>query len=759
MLSFLKPMPQIPDLNDFSLEPYRVNFSLSQLVPGVDNVRYDVRLSPELLKSTANIIRYLFADHTQSHNIMEIDMKSSWHDFQNEFQEHYCQVLIGAVNQAKMQREIQIDFLAQTAVVKMILLEILSQYEYLVQSYIKAIRKIELSSSKDLRTVIRLKEQLSNIRINRTSIIRSAGMEFFQYLAQIQDQHIAQVREINFGSETAVYADIFTNPILHSEDSHDDFFMMDEYRILLGKRFDDPDQYCTLIDLLKSIFSELFLSGSQPPAEKTSYQKAHGPDGINDLIKQSKNIDSLLNYFDTQTHYNLLKKNKSSKTSLRDLQQTINLQKKLVSVFYKKFNRKGLIKKIIASHQIHPLVRDYCPPLIPQQMVQYILKPSSRRRILRQLKRSKKFYGKNISLKPLKNQASPWKYTLGSKRKEIFIAFLKGFMRYHRDFENYKLLKEAMDYVHIVHDDKTASLSGTNHTLFEFLLPQESGFQEKAIINHVIIKADVRGSTYITRQMKDKGLNPASYFSLNFFDPITEILSDYGAQKVFIEGDAIILAITEHEQAPEGWYSVARACGLAANILSIVKQYNAQCRKKQLPILELGIGISYQNSAPAFLFDEGNKIMISSAINQADRLSGCSKALVKQLEHVKKPFNLYVFRKTFGATRFISNQEKMYVRYNVNGIELSPAAFRKLAEEIELRLIKTVLPEISKENLTLYSGKFQTLSGKFKKLVIREADIMEFVSESETESFKKTAKKYFEVVTNPHVYQSVDKLI
>jgi hypothetical protein len=759
MLSFLKPMPQIFDLNEFLLEPYKVNFSLSQLVPGVDNVRYDVRLSPELLKSTANIIRYLFADHTQSHNIMEIDVKLSWHDFQNEFQEHYCQVLIGAVNQAKMQREIQIDFLAQTAVVKMILIEIRSQYEHLVQSYIKAIRKIELSSSKDLRTVIRLKEQLSNIRLNRTSIIRSAGIEFFQYLAQIQDRHIAQVREINFGSETTVYADIFTNPILHTEDSHDDFFMMDEYRILLGKRFDDPDQYRTLIDLLKSIFSELLFSGSQPPAEKTSYQKTNGSEDINDLIKQSKNIDSLLNYFDTQMHYNLLKKNKSSKTSLRDLQQTINFQKKLLSFFYKKFNRKGLIKKIIASHQIHPLVRDYCPPLMPQQMVQYILKPASRRRVLRQLKRSEKFYGKNISLKPLKSQASLWKYTSGSRRKEIFIDFLKEFMRYHRDFENYKLLKEAMDYVHIVHDDKTANLSGTNHTLFEFLLPRESGFQEKAIINHVIIKADVRGSTYITQQMKDKGLNPASYFSLNFFGPITAILSDYGAQKVFIEGDAIILAITEHEQTPEGWYSVARACGLAANILFIVKQYNAQCRKKQLPILELGIGISYQNSTPAFLFDEENKIMISSAINQADRLSGCSKALVKQLENIKKPFNLYVFRKHPGANRFISNQEEMYVRYNVNGIELSPAAFRKLTEEIELRLIKTVIPEISKENLTLYSGKFQTLSGKSKKLVIREADIMEFVSESETRSFKKTAKKYFEVVTNPQVYQSVYKLI
>ena len=41
----------------------------------------------------------------------------------------------------------------------------------------------------------------------------------------------------------------------------------------------------------------------------------------------------------------------------------------------------------------------------------------------------------------------------------------------------------------------------------------------------------------------ERELNPASYFSLNFYDPVNKLLAKYGATKVFLEGDAIILAL------------------------------------------------------------------------------------------------------------------------------------------------------------------------------------------------------------------------
>ncbi len=166
--------------------------------------------------------------------------------------------------------------------------------------------------------------------------------------------------------------------------------------------------------------------------------------------------------------------------------------------------------------------------------------------------------------------------------------------------------------------------------MYEYPLPEERVKEEKPIISHVILKADIRGSMDITHTMRVRGLNPASYFSLNFFDPISEILGDYDASKVFIEGDAIILSIFENEDTAQGWYSVARACGLAVNMLHIVRQYNVKNQKHDLPVLELGIGICYKQSPPAFLFDGDSRIMISHAINLADRLSACDKKLRKR---------------------------------------------------------------------------------------------------------------------------------
>ena len=50
------------------------------------------------------------------------------------------------------------------------------------------------------------------------------------------------------------------------------------------------------------------------------------------------------------------------------------------------------------------------------------------------------------------------------------------------------------------------------------LLPEEQGQTDsERVLRHVVLKADVRDSTRLTRQMMDKGLNPASYFSLNSF--------------------------------------------------------------------------------------------------------------------------------------------------------------------------------------------------------------------------------------------------
>jgi hypothetical protein len=281
--------------------------------------------------------------------------------------------------------------------------------------------------------------------------------------------------------------------------------------------------------------------------------------------------------------------------------------------------------------------------------------------------------------------------------------------------------------------------------------------EEKAVINHVVIKADVRGSTDITYQMKQRDLNPASYFSLNFFDPITEILSEYGAFKVFIEGDAIILSILEREDRPEGWYSVARACGLAITMLNIIQQYNEKNKQHRFPIMEMGIGISYHNSVPTFLFDGNRRIMISPAINQADRLAGCARTLRKLLGTHGRPFNLYVFQ-TLPEEDISATADDLFFRYNVNGIELNHAGFEKLSKEIDLKVVECMIRDLQEEKIKVYTGTFPTVTGKYKRLVIREGQIKE-VLPGDLSVIRLTPRKYYEVCTNPRVYEYVRKMV
>ena len=307
----------------------------------------------------------------------------------------------------------------------------------------------------------------------------------------------------------------------------------------------------------------------------------------------------------------------------------------------------------------------------------------------------------------------------------------------------------------MISEEKVVNLSRANNTLYEFLLPNDQVLDEMPIINHVVVKADVRGSTYITQQMKLRGLNPASYFYLNFFSPISNILPEYGALKVFVEGDAIILSVFERENTAGEWYSVARACGLAIKMLMIIQRYNAKSKNYQLPILELGIGISYDDSTPSFLFDGNNRIMISSAINSADRLSCCAKSIRKRMNKNDRPFNVYVFQ-TEPEEDITSTAGDEFSRYNVNGIELNASGFRKLSEEIDLKKIECLIPDLGEEKIKLYTGKFPTAARKFQRLVIREAQIPQ-VDPDDLRVIKITTRKYYEVCMNPKLYRYVQE--
>ena len=754
MIGFPGFLSRLPSLKRLSLKRYLINLSLGRLGVGVDGIHIDVHISPQVYNAVKRAASAAMIRQGRLENYFE-DEKKGHRENEKVALKHVCtHALLDGIHRAKSEAEVQIDYLGQVALAKLFLEEVQNEYRKVVATFESLVRTSELSWNFDQYEWLKTKEKLAELKHNQRRIIRLVGEELFQALADVQSRNLRDIRESNFAPANILPDNFFLNPTLHAEDVADDFLLIDSYA-LFSQRLNESDNFTGIKSLITDLLGKTDLSpdntgeGPQEPTE--SPDGGSSPDGarFDPWLRESENIDQLFNCFATREQYRKAKHAQEPQTALRELKERYEAQAKLLNLFYRKFRKRGLLKPIVAAYEMKNLCRTCCPPLRPLQIRECLVKRSARKAMVRELKRRKLNGAAQASLKETIGRIKGCS-TRG--RKEHLLRFLKDFLRYDRDVENGRMLKRAMEAVNLVTEEKMLLLSKKNRLLYEYLLPEERGKEEKPIISHVILKADIRGSMDVTHTMRARGINPASYFSLNFFDPISLILRDYNASKVFIEGDAIILSVFENEDTAQGWYSVARACGLAVNILHIVQHCNVKNQKHDLPALELGIGICFRPHPPAFLFDGDSRIMISHAINMADRLSSCDKKLRRCFKPPDRLFNLYVYQH-LPDEDIAATADDLSLRYNVNGIELEPEGFAKLAREINLRRI-AYPPENGRE-VTLHAGKVPTLSGASQRIVIREAPVLK-VHPDTLEAIGPTSRKYYEVCTHPTIYKYVD---
>jgi hypothetical protein len=260
----------------------------------------------------------------------------------------------------------------------------------------------------------------------------------------------------------------------------------------------------------------------------------------------------------------------------------------------------------------------------------------------------------------------------------------------------------------------------------------------------------------MTQDLLARGLSPASHFSLNLHEPVKKLLDRYSAKKVFIEGDAIILAIFETESNQAYARAVAKACILSRQILAVCNSYNDRAATTDLPGLELGLGVAFQGSAPSYWVDGDSRIMISKALNLSDRLSGCAKIAKRLLTGQKTHFSVFQFLTTMeGASA--EELDEFLVRFNMNGIELNEEGFQKLSEEISLDSIETKLDmPWGKENVTLHYGEVP-MGDSVELLVLRKGLARELRADGSIGVA--STHPYYEVCTSSALYDLVAALI
>jgi hypothetical protein len=703
------------------LAMYTPVLALEGLTAGVDNVRHDVFLSPKFSEQARQHIARLIAKYGAVEDLVRADSVGQFRPPSvvtahskgvepGDFKKVLADLHVAALSRAKSERNLSLDLLARVAILKFLRAEMNLQFANTLERCRAKLKSFEGPRQGDSPRAIELRERAAGFQLAKKTILRRVGQDLFQTLREIEKETLLRMRRSLLGetASTASY-ELFLNRLVFTEDGRDDYLNAEQY-VMLGNYSSDPDRLTEILAILSRFLQSLNLS-----IEESQFEA---------VLTAPENAQALV-----------------AGGTPDEATGEGKLQKAILAAWLEALERAGVMDYVIASYEAVPLLAEYAS-INPQQLKNALVSRAERKRVEGLLEEQRKVSSQNFLAAVRRVDACR-----GGERAKVAGRFLGDLMRYYRDLRRLDVLTQTMDSVNVITSDKIRELSAINSTLYEFLLPEEQKPAEDKVVHHIIMKADIRDSTTLTRTLFERGLNPASYFSLNFYEPVNKLLPKYDAGKVFIEGDAVILALFEREGEPG--FGVGRACVLAKEMIQIVYAYNEQSRASGLPILELGIGICYQDSAPMYLMDGKSRIMISKALNESDRLSSCSKPARRLAANVGV-FNVYTFQaiEEDGA----GYGDEFLVRYNIGGICLNQAAFKKLQSEISLQVVDAEMPNLLTEaKVRLYHGVVPVGPGMFHKIVVREAR-MPHINPRDFAIKHWTENMYYEVCTNQAVY-------
>lgn len=800
---FLSRLRTIPDPSGslFPLERHNpTKFDFGRLTKGIDNVHVDVRLSPQFVSQSESVIKSLM-DQRFGRSLSGERLPGPTYKDWAEFRSRYVRMVEASIHRAKHAGDVSLVQLIQFAAMKFLLQQVRMRLDAMKRD----LKSVSTSGGliADPRALASA-ERLSWLTRNRSNVQSKMARQLFEQVKMAESGHLADLRKSLLGDPWPVPQEVLCNPLLRADNPFDDEVMVTKY-VWLGEGLNDVYSFSGIESLLSRLFrrpdpvdkTEIALANAEQthgslvreldPLRKRRERRHARASGAEidkyetELVQRLKhaagererqqaehlaesyrwaddptNVDTLFNHQLYRVELGAARKEKDSERAAR-LRAQIRYQRRMLRVVEKGFRSEGIIQAIGAAYEMVPLYQEYAPLLRIQQIHKFLCAGRGEKELALKVKEWQASTGCQLTIEPLTLAGERVARLSRHQRQDYVLKFLQDFVTFRCDIGRYLQAQDAMTRIHIQDDPKKIRLSRANRTLYEFLVAGEDVVDKKTIVSHVILKADVRGSTTIVAELRNRGLNPASHFSLHFFDPLTELLATYGANKVFIEGDAVILSFLEHDNAPEHWLSVAGACGLAKRLVRLVQTQNEVCSKNGLPQLELGIGLAFSAESPTFLYDGGRKVMISSAIGKADRLSSCSWLLRKQRSQRGQGYTNVLVCEIPETDPLRGEKGEVHFRYNVNGIELDKAGFVKLQSEITLQRFEVLLPGEERSTI-LHTGTYPDLNGTMHRLVVREAKVRLFDKEHR-DLGQPTADVFYEVVTNPDVLNRVQEAI
>ena len=808
--------PSTSEAARIELKSYNVTIPMGSLAIGVDNIHHDVFLSPKFVQAARDYLFDLIRQSTSATFFPGIDFRNMRTPDHSGFRKLLSELLQSALTQAKYQKNIEIDLVFRLSLLKFLTFEMGNQFANLIHEGKEWIRQRGENFERSQQAHV-IKARLSELQSARRAVIRRIGLQVAQVVVDVEDNVISRTRRALFGEDFAPFYELCKNRLIFLDGMKDDVYFLENY-VLLGNYARDPDRFEAMDALFQDFLREAGITFSQEPPHTEAIQ-AHTAlleavqtirtdialleEQRDETRKRLERGESFLRKFlnsgdpaDLKASLNDLElRLKHQELKLEELAPQIDSARQKLDFFVKDHSGKlgeylnepenakrlfdtstaseaeaplrarlllqlldrlelqEVLYHVLASYEIRPIVSEYCPPVHLQQLRKALVSKEEMKQIEHVIKQVP---AKKLSLRNLEELSRKIRRYSREELQGFVLRFATDFLRLRRDLRDAEHLSTCMERICLVTTEKARDLSRMNNRLYECVMPDEARPQQDNVVSHVIIKADVRGSTRMTQDLLSRGLNPASHFSLNLHEPVKKLLDRYSAKKVFIEGDAIILAIFETEATIAYARPVAKACILSRQILTVCNSYNEGASTNDLPALKLGLGVAFQGSAPTYWTDGDSRIMISKALNLSDRLSGCAKLAKRMLAKQKSHFSIFQFLNTMeGASA--EELDEFLVRYNHNGIELNEEGFQKLSEEISMDSIETKLEmPWGKENVTLYYGEVP-LGESVELLVLRKGLARQLLPDGQIGAASQ--HPYYEVCTSPALYDLVAALI
>lgn len=735
-----------------------IHISFESMSRGIDNYRYDVRLSSRFTADVRKIVRTLVSVYAKP-------TPGSWDGAEvfDKFRDKYRDLMTVLIHRLKTDLDADHIALLQFAPIKYLVHSIRAQLDEEVRAISSRLAELRSQGSTE---ALATQARLFWLKKNYERILYQISKLLFRELQKAEERQLAPVRRQYLGTDYQFITNAITTPLhltselsslpllinefcMWSSVSEDaDFIAMNnKLETLVCEYFPDlpfiplhsdggrESTASEIHDDLGGLFRTqpfLGVAGDTKATISESFCWLDIPENIHSIFSPKKNQQ----YIEDQKHANGMKAGWKAGKDVKHLD-------KFLKAFAKQLRTEKMLEQLITSQFVRRSVSSSILERVDLKTVcQYLCGQIAINKVEDSAATGNKL--NKEQLKSLEALQSDITEHLEAIDDSDLIKLLTEISRYRQQLKYFRFAHRAFNRLNLLTSKDDIKLSESAGTLYKLPTSKEIEDDSDRICHHTIMKADVRGSTTVTDDLQAKGLNPASYFSTRFFNPINKILETYGANKVFIEGDAIILSFLEHETSPQQWFSASRACGYARDMIKIVASNNRYSTQMGLPLLELGVGICYSNEGPRFLYDGDRPIMISGAIGLADRMSGCSWNLRSVME--KGLFNVNVLRYADGE-KGKGEKGQEYLRYNVNGINVDHAAYAKLQQEMSLRSLKMKLNGV--EYLFHY-GQYPDTKGRKKDLVIREGKIGLWQGSQVIED-PDAQESYYEIVVNRKV--------